>query len=222
MSAILSGARSRMAWACDPAGVAWPWEARPPRGLGRLVGARERGELDLIARHRVSAPEYARSKRTALATIASNTGWTSVCERLMTRRMSLVAVCVSSAVVSSRLLACSSVNSRTFSMAMTAWSAKVWSSAISSSVNAAGFAAGQRRSPRSARPSRSSGTTTRSGSHGAGDRRRSFGSRGSVSDVGDIDDGARSRSDRGVRRPRSRRHAGSSPQAASRRLARCS
>ena len=38
----------------------------------------------------------------------------------MTRRMSLVAVCVSSAVVNSRLLACSSVNSRTFSMAMTA------------------------------------------------------------------------------------------------------
>ena len=48
----------------------------------------------------------------------------------MTRRMSLVAVCVSSAVVSSRLLAWSSVNSRTFSMAMTAWSAKVWSRAI--------------------------------------------------------------------------------------------
>ena len=53
----------------------------------------------------------------------------------MTRRMSLVAVCVSSAVVSSRLLACSSVNRRTFSMAMTAWSAKVFSSSISLSEN---------------------------------------------------------------------------------------
>ena len=52
--------------------------------------------------------------------IVWNTGWTSVCERLMTRRMSLVAVCVSSAVVSSRLLAWSSVKSLTFSMAMTA------------------------------------------------------------------------------------------------------
>jgi hypothetical protein len=44
----------------------------------------------------------------------------SVGELLMTRRMSLVAVCVPSAVVSSRLRASSSLNSRTFSMAMTA------------------------------------------------------------------------------------------------------
>jgi hypothetical protein len=79
---------------------------------------------------RVTTPVFARSKRTALATIASNTGCTSVCERLITRRMSLVAVCVSSAVVSSRLLAWSSLNSRTFSMAITAWSAKVFSSSI--------------------------------------------------------------------------------------------
>jgi hypothetical protein len=42
-------------------------------------------------------PQRASHKRTALTTIASNTGWTSVCERLITRRMSLVAVCVSSA-----------------------------------------------------------------------------------------------------------------------------
>ena len=73
---------------------------RPPSdGVAGVVGARERGELDLIARRSGSArPESAPSKRTALATIASNTGWTSVCERLMTRRMSLVAVCCSSAV----------------------------------------------------------------------------------------------------------------------------
>jgi hypothetical protein len=38
----------------------------------------------------------------------------------MTRRMSLVAVCVSSALLRSRLLVCSSLNRRTFSMAITA------------------------------------------------------------------------------------------------------
>ena len=74
---------------------------------------------------RVITPEFPRTSLTALVTIASNTGCTSVCERLMTRRMSLVAVCVSSAVASSRLLVCNSVNSRTFSIAITAWSAKV-------------------------------------------------------------------------------------------------
>ena len=37
--------------------------------------------------------------------------------------------------VSSVVRACSSVKSRTFSIAMTAWSAKVWSSAICLSVN---------------------------------------------------------------------------------------
>ncbi len=50
--------------------------------------------------------------------------------RLITRRISLVAVCCSSASVRSRLRASSSVNRRTFSIAMTAWSAKVLSSAI--------------------------------------------------------------------------------------------
>ena len=48
----------------------------------------------------------------------------------MTRRISLVAVCCSSASVRSRLRASSSVNRRTFSIAMTAWSAKVFSSSI--------------------------------------------------------------------------------------------
>ena len=46
-----------------------------------------------------------------------------------------VAVCCSSASVSSRFRASSSVNSRTFSMAMTAWSAKVFASSICLSVN---------------------------------------------------------------------------------------
>ena len=61
--------------------------------------------------------------------MVSNTGWTSVGERLMTRRISLVAVCCSSASVRSLLRAPSSVNRRTFSIAITAWSANVWSSA---------------------------------------------------------------------------------------------
>ena len=52
-----------------------------------------------------------------------STGWTSVGELLMTRRISLVAVCCSSVSVRSRLRAWSSGKRRTFSMAMTAWSA---------------------------------------------------------------------------------------------------
>src|SRR5262245_60063250 len=55
----------------------------------------------------------------------------SVGERLITLRISAVAVCRSSASVSSRLRASSSVNNRTFSIAITAWSAKVWSREIS-------------------------------------------------------------------------------------------
>ena len=55
--------------------------------------------------------------------IASNTGCTSDGELAMTFRISAVAVCRSSA---SRV----SLNSRTFSMAITAWSANVCSSVI--------------------------------------------------------------------------------------------
>jgi hypothetical protein len=43
----------------------------------------------------------------------------------MTRSISLVAVCCSSASVSARFFSCNSVSSRTFSIAMTAWLAKV-------------------------------------------------------------------------------------------------
>ena len=66
--------------------------------------------------------------------IVSKTGWTSVGELAMTRRISPVAVCCSSASVSSRLRASSSSNSRAFSMAMTAWSANVFRRAICLSV----------------------------------------------------------------------------------------
>ena len=77
-----------------------------------------------------SAPHTTR----ALRGMVSSTGWRSVGELEMTRRISAVAVCCSSASVSSRLRLCSSLNRRTFSIAMTAWSAKVFSSAICLSV----------------------------------------------------------------------------------------
>ena len=56
----------------------------------------------------------------AASTMISNAGCASVGERLITRRISLVAVCCSSASVMSRLRACSSLNNRTFSIAITA------------------------------------------------------------------------------------------------------
>ncbi len=80
--------------------------------------------------------------RAAFSATTSRTGCRSVGELAMTRRISAVAVCCSSdsvtcawASVSARFFCCSSVNRRTFSMAMTAWSAKVWSRAICFSVN---------------------------------------------------------------------------------------
>ena len=60
------------------------------------------------------------NRRRQLCTIASNTGCVSVIEPLMTRRISAVAVCCSSASLVS-------LNRRTFSIAITAWSAKVCS-----------------------------------------------------------------------------------------------
>ena len=55
----------------------------------------------------------------------------------MTRSTSEVAVCCSSASDSSRVRACSASNSRTFSIAITAWSAKVCTNSISRSLNGA-------------------------------------------------------------------------------------
>ena len=52
----------------------------------------------------------------------------------MTRRTSLVAVWRSSASARSRLRASSAENIRTFSIAMTAWLAKVWTSSICAAV----------------------------------------------------------------------------------------
>ncbi len=72
--------------------------------------------------------------RTAFSASVSNTGWRSNVDRPITLRSSLVAVCCSSATRSSLLRAFSSVNRRTFSSAMTAWSANVCSSVICLSV----------------------------------------------------------------------------------------
>ena len=83
-----------------------------------------------------SPPVGASHNRIALSIIASNTGWVSVGELLMTFRISAVAVCCSSASVTSALRACSSLNSRTFSMAITAWLAKVLIRSICFCVNA--------------------------------------------------------------------------------------
>jgi hypothetical protein len=62
----------------------------------------------------------------------------SVGEREITRRISLVAVCCPRVSVRSRFRTSSSWNSRTFSIAITAWSAKVLSNAICLSENGNG------------------------------------------------------------------------------------
>ena len=66
-------------------------------------------------------PNLASQMRVAFSSMAWNTGSSSPGELLMTRSTSEVAVCCSSASLVS-------LNSRTFSIAITAWSAKVLSS----------------------------------------------------------------------------------------------
>ena len=72
--------------------------------------------------------------RTALASIALNTGSSSPGELEMTFSTSEVAVCCSSASLRSSVRCRSSLSSRTFSMAITAWAAKVVTSSICLSV----------------------------------------------------------------------------------------
>ncbi len=71
------------------------------------------------------------SRRTAVSTIAANTGFTSVGEPLITRRMSAVAVWRASA-------SCVSLNRRAFWIAIAAWSANVRTRPNSASENARG------------------------------------------------------------------------------------
>ena len=89
--------------------------------------------------------------RTAFSASVSKTGWRSNVDRPITLSSSLVAVCCSSETRSSLLRASSSVNSRTFSMAMTAWSAKVLRSSIWLVGERPRLRAPDRRSRRSAR-----------------------------------------------------------------------
>jgi len=87
---------------------------------------------------------------TELSATVSKTGCRSNAERLMTLSTSAVAVCCASASVVS-------LKRRVFSIAITAWSAKVWSSAICLSLN--GFTSVRRRTiAPMLSPSRSSGT----------------------------------------------------------------
>src|SRR5262252_1820382 len=71
----------------------------------------------------------------AFASIARNTGSSSPGELEITRSTSDVAVCCSSDSVRSRVRACTSSNSRTFSIAITAWSANVVITSTCLSVN---------------------------------------------------------------------------------------
>ena len=81
---------------------------------------------------RIDQSLLASHSRAAFSATASSTGWISVGELAMTPKISLVAVCCSNDSLSS-------LNSRTFSMAITAWSAKVVTSSICRSVNGMTF-----------------------------------------------------------------------------------
>ena len=134
-----------MAWACGPSDRSGCGKTLRHGSVAGGVGARERGELDLIARRPGSAtPVYARSKRTALAhdrvehrldvrLRAADDAQDVAGGGLRVQRRGELAV--------ARLQL---GESRTFSIAITAWSAKVWRSAICASVNGRRLAAGHR------------------------------------------------------------------------------
>jgi hypothetical protein len=105
----------------------------------------------------VIPPPSAPHNRAAVSINVSSTGWRSKVERLMTLSTSLVAVWYSSDSSSSRVRACNSPSSRAFSIAMTAWSAKVRTSSICRSVYGSTRFRERVIAPSTA-PSRSSGT----------------------------------------------------------------
>ena len=92
----------------------------------RQVMHRNRSQGVSLASHSVA--NLASQMRVAFSRIASNTGASSPGEELITRSTSDVAVCCSSDCRSS-------LSSRVFSMAMTAWAAKFFTSSICLSVN---------------------------------------------------------------------------------------
>ena len=118
---------------------------------------------------------------------------TSVGELLMTFRISAVAVCRSSASLVS-------LNRRTFSIAITAWSAKVCSSAISAARERLHLRCAAARSRRSPRPRAASARSARCGS-----RSRACSSRTSGYSVVDQRDDVLDVQRRGARAPRGRR-----------------
>ena len=88
------------------------------------------------------SPNLASQIRTAFSSMVENTGSSSPGELLITCSTSDVAVCCSKASVRSAVRSVrsvvrwrSSLSNRAFSMAMTAWAAKFWTSAICLSVN---------------------------------------------------------------------------------------
>ena len=118
----------------------------PPSADGRHDIARiARRRCRNCARSRKTSPSrrqieavVASQSSTAEAISVSNTACRSNAERLMTFSTSAVAVCCCSASVRSRVRACTSSNRRTFSIAMTAWSAKVCTSSTWRCVNEPG------------------------------------------------------------------------------------
>ena len=92
------------------------------------------GDQRKTRRREVEDAEAGGADPTAFASMTSNTGWSSPGELLMTSRTSEVAVCCSSASESSRVRACAASNSWAFSIAITAWDAKVSRSLIWLSV----------------------------------------------------------------------------------------
>jgi hypothetical protein len=85
----------------------------------------------LSPRTRTMFALFARQSRAADSVSVLSTLCRSKVERLMTLSTSAVPVCRYNDSLSSRVRACTSSNSRAFSMAMTAWSAKVLSSSTS-------------------------------------------------------------------------------------------
>ena len=83
----------------------------------------------------IRLPNLASQMRVAFSSMALNTGSSSPGELEMTLSTSLVAVCCSSDSVRSSVRWRSSLSSRVFSMAMTAWAAKFCTSSICLSVN---------------------------------------------------------------------------------------
>jgi hypothetical protein len=110
-----------------------PSAVRGPRCCGpRCHYAANAGGTPNIesARHALSSyrnrtPKLAPQIRTAFANMASKTGSSSPGEVEMICNTSEVAVCCSRPSVSSSVRYCTSSNSRTFSIAITVWSAKV-------------------------------------------------------------------------------------------------